>query len=222
MNLEESKYTVNCHSCIPPEKDANRMVLRTEFCIGVLRTDQHGARGWLGRSVYYVIGHLNPEEALIIAGDRMRCEMIHFMACERLLGATRGNYAEAGNKNIDEEGKPTSEPLYHHPHRHVLPRYQNVVEWRGKKFVDHTFFEPMELNPKPSEKEKILNEENEVNIPLIPEEIALLKSDIQKEFVRMIFDEKVSKIFRPKWEEIAIAYPSEEVSELYISLLNAK
>lgn len=222
MNFIEDKHRVNCQSCAPPEKDASRMLLQTETCIGVLRTDQHGARGWLGRAVYYVKGHLNPEEATLIAVDRMRCEMIHFMACQRLFGATRGNYAEAGNKNVNEEGKPTSDPLYHHPHRHVLPRYQNVVEWRGKRFVDHTFFDAMELSPTPSEKEKALNATNEVNIPLTPEEIAHLKTDIQKEFVRMHFDETIPQIFRPTQLEIANAYPSQEVTDLFTSLFNPK
>lgn len=214
-------YQINCLSCVPPERDQARMVLRTDSCIGILRTDQHGARGWLGRAVYYVIGHLNPEQALSIAGDRSRCEVMHTIACQRLFNASRGNYAEAGNKNVDENGKPTSDPLYHHPHRHVLPRYKDSVEWRGKKFKDHTFYAPMSLDPTPSKDELVLNEEQKVNIPLTLEEVALLKMDIQKEFVKMIFDEAVPTVFRPRWEEISNAFPAAEVVDFYHSFIKS-
>jgi len=219
-----SKYTINCLSCKPLESAARRMVLNSDTCAGSLRTDQHGSRGWLGRAVYFVKGHLSSEQALEISKDRRRCEVMHFMACERLFKDTngeqkcRGNYAEAGNKNMDEAGKPTPDHLYHHPHTHVIPRYLKEVEWRGKKFKDHTFYDAMELNPTPSEKEKKLNAEGNVNIALIEDEVYLLKTDIQEVFVRMIFDKQVPEVFRPKWEEIENAFPADSVKKLYFKL----
>ena len=210
-----NKYTVNCHSCVDPQNDAKRMILRTDTCIGVLRIDHHGLRGWLGRAVYYTSEHLKPPEAVLISVDRTRCAMMHFIACQRLFGASRINTAEAGNKNIDEKGEPTCDLLYHHPHQHVIPRYQNKIMWNGKIFVDHSFYQPMELNPCPSIEEQILSIENNVNVSLDLDEILLLKEEIQKELIRMIFDETIPNIFRPKKNEILTAYPSEVVIKFY-------
>ena len=212
----KNRYTVKCLSCVPPQQDADRMILDGNHCRSLLRRDQHGARGWLGRAVLPLKQHeLNPEQEILVAPERIRMQKIHFTACQRLFNANRGNYAQAGNMDKDENGARTSDPLYHHPHSHVLPRYEKEILWRGKKFVDHTFSDPMSLDPTPTDREKDLNTNLNVNIPLTPEELGLLKEDLQMELVRMMFDRTVLKILQPAWFEIAAAFPSERVIALY-------
>lgn len=214
-----AKYTSNCHSCVPPQQDAHRMILRNDICTAVLRTDQPEVKGWPTRGVVFTIRHItDPEELISVAPARKRVEYLFYLASQRLFNTDRGNYAEAGNLNKDEHNQPTSDPLYHHPHTHVIPRKQQKFSWRDKEFLDHSFQLPLNLDPKPTPAEQALNAELKVNNPLSKEERTLLKTDLQMQLVKMMFDGRLSPTLRPKWEEIEAAFPTPEVSHLYATL----
>src|ERR1700730_6321309 len=130
----DARFTKNCHSCVPAERDADRIIFKMSgFCSGVLRRDNHGSKGWIGRTVIFAENHYADSREVPAAVDdaKDRWRNILKTAYERLFNMTRDNFAEAGNLDKDEDNKPTSKREYHHYHWHLVPRYETPIELFG-------------------------------------------------------------------------------------------
>jgi diadenosine tetraphosphate (Ap4A) HIT family hydrolase len=218
-------YTMNCHSCKPPEADQDRIILRTvhqdpdQVCRAVLRRDRQGEKGWIGRSVIHPEIHYTDSTNVPDSTDRAikRARNILKTVCNRRFGMSRDNFAEAGNKDMDHKGEPTCDQRYHHYHWHFIPRYQGPVELFNVKYRDYTFTDALDIDPK--EKVVPANKEPGTNIAFTAEQIPLLKEEMQFELVKMIFDPHLPLQLKPRWAEIAEAFPSRKVVELCDSLI---
>lgn len=222
-NLVDNRFTRNCHSCVPIEKDADRIIFNMPgFCRGVLRRDEHGGKGWIGRTVIFTERHYadSREVPSEVDNAKDRWRNILKIAYERLFNMTRDNFAEAGNLDKDEYNNPTSKREYHHYHWHLVPRYEEPIILFGNKYIDLTFKNIFTLDPK--DKDNPPNLKDGINVPLTSEQIPLLKEMIQMELVQMIFDERVEARFKPTPKEILDAVPSENVKRLYTNLNSEK
>lgn len=212
-------YTKNCHSCVPPEKDADRMLLSGDNWSAVLRRDHHGAKGWLYRLVIYTREHYTDSREVPdhIVLELQRVRNIFKETFERIYGQMRENFAEAGNLNKDENNKPTSNPLYHHHHYHQFFRHETPISFAGNTYKDHTFGTPFTLDPKPTgaAPDLLPDLKERINVPLDPKQITEIKEIFQLELVRMVFDDRVNARYKPTWKEIRDAFPSKAVIDLY-------
>lgn len=218
-NMLDERFIKNCHSCTTVEKDADRILFNMEgFCKGVLRRDNHGAKGWIGRTVIFTEKHITDSREVSddLNASMKRWRNILKTVHERLFNMTRDNFAEAGNMNKDENNNPTAKREYHHHHFHFIPRYAQSIELFGIKYMDLTFKNIFTLDP--VDKDNPPNVEKGINVPLTPEQIPLLKEKIQTELVKMIFDKSLEKELKPTWKEISDALPSKKVIECYEEL----
>lgn len=143
-----SIFTKNCLSCNPnPIMEAKRLILISEYCKAILRTD---SQEWLGRCIITFKRHVNKmnpptnEELL----DLYKCREIIEEAYTYLFGMTYGNWCQLGNLTEDENGKPTTDQKYFHTHYHLIPRYKDPVQYLNRPFIDVEFGRALNIDPK--------------------------------------------------------------------------
>lgn len=208
-----------CHFCNQASPSDYRALIIGSRWIAVLARADQGSRGWIGRSFIYTKEHYNEEEVVDFLAEKHQIQMILKMAFQRLLGLSRLDVSETSSTSLHSQSS-SSIPAAH-PYSHIYPRYEKPVTWREYRYLDRTYRNEKDLKTKPTKAQELINEEDLVNKPLNNEQISILKTDIQIELVKMIFDKTLSNFYKPSWDQIKNAHPKQEVEDCYQRLLDA-
>lgn len=146
MNTQENKYKKNCISCIPVQKEIERVIFTTKYGKIVLRLDDQGP---IGRCIYVPFDHISHLEDMSdeIFLEAKQCAIKIYKCLQSLYGANKYAFCMIGNLTKDENNNITDNPLYEHRHFHIIPSYKNVVHRYGQSFYDDNYGKPLNLDP---------------------------------------------------------------------------
>lgn len=174
MTIQTSNiFTKNCISCKMIDlAEAQRTLFTTKHCRVVLRTDD---QSWLGRCIIVPRRHIPTFDQMLLdeRQDVYDCRDKVNKAYRKLFGMTYDNWAQLGNLTRDHENNETTDLRYFHMHYHLIPRYQQPIEYLGKTFNDVQFGKPLNIDPARGHQKVVLS----------AQELFKLRDDIQEELI---------------------------------------